>query len=85
MKPSTLHPFADESTALQIGGLTVENRSDRVSIFGNLDLTRDKPGLHRALELKSILDQVVTALQEQALPDAITIEPPVNVKNPLGR
>jgi hypothetical protein len=41
----SFRPFADEAVALRIGGLTGENRLDRVSLWGNLDLTRDRAGL----------------------------------------
>ncbi len=36
-----LIPFANESDALAIGKLNIENRLDRVSLFGDVDLTRD--------------------------------------------
>ena len=41
----TLKPFADDSAASAIGGLTVENGRDRVALYGSLDLTRDRAGL----------------------------------------
>ena len=51
--------------------LTVENGTDRVAIYGSLDLTRDKQGLAHALALKAVLDQAVQLLQaERNLPDA---------------
>ena len=59
-----------------IGGLTVENRTDRVSVYGGLDLTRDKRGLAHARELEALLDRVVRALEaEKDLPDRVA--PPV--------
>ena len=39
-----IEPFANESDSLGIGGLTVENRTDRVSLYGSLDLTRASRG-----------------------------------------
>ena len=38
----TLAPSANKSAAITIGELHVENREDRVSIYGSLDLTRGK-------------------------------------------
>jgi hypothetical protein len=38
MKKTEIHPFANESESIQIGDLTVENRLDRVSIYGSPDL-----------------------------------------------
>jgi len=44
MAKKTINPFKNESESLQIGDLTVENRIDRISIFGSIDITRDKEG-----------------------------------------
>lgn len=66
-----------------IGELSLENRSDRVSIHGNVDLTRDKQGLRLALELKTRLDQIVVVLQAERLPERVEIEPPGEGKNPF--
>jgi hypothetical protein len=80
-------PFADEAAALRIGGLTAENRRDRVSLWGNLDLTRDRAGLRRARELRALLDAVVAALEGEGedLPERVAPpEPPTTVKNPFG-
>ena len=46
-----LTPFADDAASMSIGGLTIENGTDRVVIYGSLDLTRDKQGLAHALAL----------------------------------
>ena len=68
-----------------IGGLTVENRTDRVSLYGSLDLTRDKEGLGRARRLRALLDEVVRALEgEEDLPDEVPApKRPERVKNPF--
>lgn len=76
-------PFANEADALTIGDLHVENREDRVSIYGSLDLTRDKAGLAHARALKTILDDVVEALQREELPDTIADTPDRDVTNPF--
>ncbi len=80
-------PFADEAAALQIGGLTAENRLDRVSLWGSLELTRDRAGLRRARELRGLLEAVVAALEGEGepLPERIAPPaPPSTVKNPFG-
>jgi hypothetical protein len=67
-----IEPFANESDSLGVGGLTVENRTDRVSLYGSLDLTRDKRGLADARELKAVVDAVVAALEKDGkLPDKV--------------
>lgn len=40
-----LTPFADDAASIPIGELTVENGTDRIALYGSLDLTRDKQGL----------------------------------------
>ncbi len=82
----SLKPFADEATALQIAGLTIENRLDRVALFGSIDLTKDRAGLRRARELRGLLEAIVSALEREgdSLPEAIEVKATDTVKNPLG-
>ena len=58
-----MKPYANESDVLQIGGLQVENRLDRITISGDIDLTRDAAGLADARALQSLLASVVAALE----------------------
>jgi hypothetical protein len=69
---NTLTPYANEAEVLEIGGLTLENRLDRISVYGNLDLTRDKAGLAAALTLQQTLNQIVAVLQSADLPAQIS-------------
>lgn len=80
----TIDPFANESESLQIADLTVENRVDRVSIYGSIDITRDKRGLEVARNIKLLMDAIVERLSQEDLPESIP--PPRNlevVKNPF--
>jgi hypothetical protein len=81
----TISPFANESESLGIGDLTIENRTDRISIYGNIDLTRDKSGLEHARMLKAVLDRVVQVLESEGdLPDRIAPpDTPDEVANPF--
>jgi hypothetical protein len=81
----TISPFANESESLGIGDLTIENRTDRISIYGNIDLTHDKAGLEHARMLKAVLEKVVQALEtEKSLPDKIAPpDTPDEVANPF--
>lgn len=81
MNNKVISPFKNESECLQIGSLTVENRLDRLSIFGSIDITRDKEGLAVARELKSILDLTLTELESAELPDKVTLKPAKTVNN----
>lgn len=79
----TFRPYENESDAVTIGDLYVENRVDRVTIHGDVDLTRDKDGLSAARALKRILDGVVAALEGKDLPDKVATEKPETVRNPF--
>lgn len=65
----------------------MENRLDRVSLFGSLDLTRDKEGLAAARELNELVTHVVAELEklEQTgeLPETIVTEGPELLDNPF--
>ena len=78
-------PFANDSAAIEIGDLKLENGRDRIACYGSLDLTRDKAGLALARQLHAVLTAVVQALEgDAALPDAVP--PPKKtgtVKNPF--
>ncbi|AIY42934.1 hypothetical protein LT85_3776 [Collimonas arenae] len=80
---SKFTPFADESAALVIGNLNIENRLDRVSLFGDLDLTLDKPGLEKAKALQVLINSVVEELESKTLPDKVATAPVVKVSNPF--
>jgi hypothetical protein len=41
---SKFAPFADEAASITIDKLTIENGTDRITLYGSLDLTRDKVG-----------------------------------------
>ena len=77
-------PYANESDVIRIGALEIENRTDRVSLTGDVVLTRDQAGLALARELQALLKQVVQALEaEEKLPDTVEIKPAKVVKNPF--
>ena len=81
---SDFKPYANESDVIRIGALEIENRIDRVSLTGDVVLTRDKAGLALARELHTLLSQVVKTLEaEKKLPDAVEILAAKVVKNPF--
>ena len=79
-------PFSDDSASLSIGEFTVENGTDKIALYGSLDVTRDKNGLRQAKVLKAAVDAIVKALeQDKALPDESgPVETPQQVKNPFA-
>lgn len=80
-----MKPFADDSAAMEVGDLKLENGRDRIACYGSLDLTRDKAGLALARQMHALMAAVVQALEaDTSLPDAIP--PPKkrgSVKNPF--
>lgn len=69
-----MNPFENESECEAVGNLTLENRVDRITVSGNLDITRDQTGLALALELHEHLAAIIKVLKnDQNLPDVITI------------
>jgi hypothetical protein len=81
---SSIKPYTNEADSIEIGDLTIENRLDQVSMYGDIQLTKDKVGLQQAKELKAIIDAVVKALEaEKNLPDHITFKPTDQVDNPF--
>lgn len=77
-------PFQNESEVITIDELVIENRLDRISIHGSLDITRDKQGQEYAFALKRQIDTIVEQLKREELPLKIVIENVAQVvKNPF--
>ena len=76
-------PYDNEADVLNIGGLQIENRLDRVTLSGDVDLTADQAGLADARALHHLLGEVVAALEARPLP--ATLPPPAAeiVANPF--
>lgn len=77
-KKKTMVPYANEADVLQIDDLMIENRLDRITISGDVDLTADQAGLALARRLKEVVDAVVATLEGQELPERL---PPPDVKH----
>lgn len=78
-------PYANEADVLRIGDLEIENRVDRVSLTGDVVLTKDKAGLALAKELQSLIGRVVKALEaEKQLPETVELKVIKTVKNPFA-
>jgi hypothetical protein len=84
MPRACFKPYANEADTFQIGDLTVENRLDRISLFGSLDITLDKEGLKRAKELKLLVDAMLAELGKRALPKKIALLSTETVDNPFA-
>lgn len=64
-------PYGNESDSWQIEDLTIENRLDRVSIYGSIEITRDKKGLEAAKKIADLFNSIVKRLSQEDLPESI--------------
>lgn len=77
-------PYKNEKDVIRIGGLEIENRLDRVSITGDLVLTKDQNGLALANDLRILAARIVKNLEkEKKLPKSIEEKPSKVVPNPF--
>ena len=84
MPTQSFMAYENETESFQIDNLNVENRLDRISIYGSLDITKDRQGLEFALKLKRLIDASIDALKrEKNLPDQIETQADETVQNPF--
>lgn len=83
-KKTSFTPYANEADVLEIGDLMLENRLDRITISGDLDLTADKEGLAAARLLHAQLGAVVAALEARELPERLPPPAVGTVDNPFS-
>jgi len=76
-------PYANESDVLNIGQLSIENRLDRITLSGDVDLTADQAGLADARALHQLLGEVVARLEAQTLPARLPPPATQTVANPF--
>lgn len=76
-------PYQHGTESVQIDDLTIENQIDCISVYGNLQITKDQLGLKNAKALQDLIDAVVAVLEQENLP--IQIERQVNqeIDNPF--
>ncbi|MFH7765452.1 hypothetical protein [Acinetobacter sp. BSP-28] len=77
-------PFENGTESHAIHDLTLENQEDCVSIYGNLQLTKDQAGLQAAKALQAFINAVVSALEKEAnLPEKIDRQDEQEIENPF--
>jgi hypothetical protein len=59
-------PFEQGDQSSAIYDLTLENQVDCVSLYGNLQITKDQAGLKAAKALQSFINEVVMVLEAQS-------------------
>lgn len=83
-KQLNFQPFANEADVLEVGNLTIENRVDRITISGDVDLTLDQAGLAKARLLHRLLGAAVASMEASPLPDALPAPSVKSVDNPFN-
>lgn len=76
-------PFEQGDQSSAIYDLTLENQMDCVSLYGNLQITKDQAGLKTAKVLQSFINDVVAALEKQSLPEQIERKLEREIENPF--
>lgn len=84
MSKKTFKPYANEADVLHIGRLMIENRVDRITLSGDVDLTLDQVGQAAAKELHALLGAVLQAMDAAVPLPAVLPAPEVGkVANPF--
>ena len=81
---ATVVPFANEAEVLNIGQLSIENRLDRITLSGALDVTHDQAGLALARQLQDALAAVINRLESESLPEHIATNGGTRIDNPFA-
>ena len=76
-------PFEQGDQSSAIYDLTLENQVDCVSLYGNLQITKDQAGLKAAKALQRFINEVVMVLEAQSLPEQIERKPEQEIENPF--
>lgn len=76
-------PFETGNESSSIYDLTLENQIDCVSLYGNLQITKDQVGLKAAKALQQLINDVVIALEKEELPAQIERKPEQEIENPF--
>lgn len=76
-------PFEIGNESSSIYDLTLENQVDCVSLYGNLQITKDQVGLKAAKALQQLINDVVIALEKEELPAQIERKPEQEIENPF--
>ena len=77
-------PYMNGTESHAIHDLTVENSNDCVSLYGNLQLTKDQVGLKAAKALQALLSEVVRSLESETdLPEIVIRAEAGEIENPF--
>ncbi|WP_198332617.1 hypothetical protein [Psychrobacter aquimaris] len=58
-----IDPFANDHQSMQIGELVIENQTDKIIIYGDIDLTLDAAGYEQAQQLHELTSKIIQAFE----------------------
>ena len=58
-----IDPFANDHQSMQIGELIIENQTDKIIIYGDIDLTLDATGYEQAQQLHELTSKIIQAFE----------------------
>lgn len=77
-------PFENGVESHSIHDLTLENDVDRVSLYGNLQISKDQSGLEAARALQAYVNAIVNELEQiKNLPKKIETQSENEIENPF--
>ncbi|PNK61866.1 hypothetical protein A6J60_007100 [Psychrobacter sp. FDAARGOS_221] len=56
-------PYKNDHQSMQIGELVFENQTDKVIVYGDIDIYKNEKGLEQALKLQHVFNAIVDELQ----------------------
>ena len=83
-KKQSFVPYANEADVVSVGKLMIENRLDRITVSGDVDLTADEVGLAYARRLQEVLGEIVAKLEAMSLPAKLPPAAVGEVDNPFN-
>ncbi|MFT4020528.1 MAG: hypothetical protein QM666_03300 [Acinetobacter sp.] len=79
-----IEPFAEDHSSFMIEDLTIENQTDRINFYGNLQVSKDQKGLETAKKLYVLLGRIVAELESQPdLQEHVQQQAESSVDNPF--
>ncbi|GAF58779.1 MULTISPECIES: hypothetical protein [Psychrobacter] len=62
-----IDPFANDHQSMQIGELIIENQTDKIIIYGDIDLTLDATGYEQAQQLHELTSKIIQAFENNSI------------------
>lgn len=59
-----IEPFANNHQSMQIGELVIENQTDKIIVYGDIELTLDAAGYEQACQLHQLTCKIIQAFEQ---------------------